>query len=188
MQTFLNIRNGWDPSGTIDPTYEDMWVNSTVITTPNDDAIVSKGTDGLYIAFYGVEGAGAGNDTTATSALSTVPLLAHVMPTDDSGTDLTTILDNLVTHGMITGAKKNEILAGGTGIVAITVLNDPAELANPSDLSLISNDELSLISDFISNNVTDKETKDYSGVTTTIFTVTMNGDDTRKIKIVAVAY
>ena len=186
MQTFLNIRNGWDPAGTLDPAYEKLWVESTIINTPNDEAITSKGIDGLFIVFYGVEGAGAGNDTTANSALSTVPLLLHVTPDADGGS-LTDILDNLVGWGMINGTKKDEILAGGLGVVAITVI-DPN---NPTDLSLLPDDELSLISGFISKTTvtsSDGTTAIYSGGTPNIFTIDLYGDGTREIKIVAIAY
>ena len=191
MQTFLNIRNGWDPAGTIDSAYEDLWVDSTIIKTNNDSAIADKCIDGLFIVFYGVEGAGAGNDTTATSALSAVPLVLHVTP----GANLTTVLNNLGTGlgnlGVISDSQKADILAGKLGLLSIAVLKDPDEIVGaPSDLSLLANDELSLISALASNtNTTKVGTADYSGgVTTTIFTIDLYGDGKRKINIVTVAY
>ena len=190
MQTFLNIRNGWDPAGTIDSTYEDLWVNSTIIKANDDSAIVDKCIDGLFIVFYGVEGAGAGNDMTATSALSAVPLVLHVTP----GANLTTVLNNLGTGagnlGVITDSQKADILAGNLGLLAITVLKGTDETVDtPSDLSLTADDKLSLISDLMSNvNTTAAGTADYSGVTTTIFTIDLYGDGARKINIVTVAY
>ena len=182
MQTFLNIRNGWDPVGPLDPAYEKLWVESTIIKTQNDEAITSKGIDGLFVVFYGAEGAGAGNDTTLISNLSTVPLVLHVTPDADGGS-LTTILNKLVSWGMIGTARRDEILAGGLGVVAITVIDPNVN----SDLSLLPDDELSLISNFISNTGTtpDGTTIIYSGVTTNLFTVLLNGSPR---KIVTVAY
>ncbi|OGV55290.1 MAG: hypothetical protein A2X45_15460 [Lentisphaerae bacterium GWF2_50_93] len=186
MQTFLNIRNGWSSTGPIDTTYEDMWVNSTIIKTSTDSAIADRCTDGLFIVFYGVEGAGAGNDTTATSALSTVPLVVHITPAN-----LIDVLNTLEGMSVISAAQETEILAGGIGIIAVAVLKDPDEAAlTPSDLSLLPADQLSLISDFISNTNTVPAvpaTADYSGITTHVFTISLNGGS-RKISIVTVAY
>jgi len=80
FQNFLNIRKGWDDIGTVIPgdTYETMWINDTLVASKDDTQLTGKLDSGLYLFFYGVEGAGLGNDLTATPAFSAVPFVVHV--------------------------------------------------------------------------------------------------------------
>ncbi|HCE42376.1 MAG TPA: hypothetical protein DET40_02365 [Lentisphaeria bacterium] len=182
LQNFLNIRNGWT-DGTIDDTYATMWVESTLAKANDDDAQpADQLNDGLYLLLYGVEGAGVGNDTTNTSALSAVPFVVHV-ETSQQGAVLTA----LNTLGIISGAQKAAIEApGGTGIIAVTSLSDPDEGLIPVDISLLACEQLELLAKIAAGDASFVEDKTYSGVPSKILTVTLGTG--RQINVVAAGF
>ena len=174
MQTFLNIRNGWD-EGDINPTYENMWINDTIVAAPTDPALLAKLDEGLYMFFYGVEGAGAGNDTTANSALSTVPFVVHVSSTSST---LSTVLSNLADLGIIDDTQKNAILSGKIGVVTVAALSNPTEGVSDGDknIALIAREELQILANLAAGNGIFFETRKYSDVITKKFSVELNGE------------
>ncbi len=146
LQDFLEIRNGWNASGTITPgdKYETMWIDSTLLKANDDTQLVGKLDNGLYLFFYGVEGVGVGNDTTTTSALSAVPFVVHVA----SG-QMPTVANNLWNRKIIGDSQKTDILSGKTGIIAIVALNsNTAAGDNDYNISLIALEQFDILAKF----------------------------------------
>jgi fibronectin type 3 domain-containing protein len=143
LQDFLSTRNGWDEDA-IDPTSETMWVNNTLAKAKDDVKLLGKLDDGLYMFFYGVEGAGVGNDLTVTSALSAVPFVVHVASDKQEN-----VIANLTDLGLIDPLVAANITSGGVGVVAITAVNNPDEnpLTGLYDISLFADQQLELLAD-----------------------------------------
>ena len=136
--------------------------------------------------FYGIEGAGVGNDTTANSALSAVPFVVHV--NSSTGSTLSTVVTNLNNLGIIDDTQKAAILAGKIGIVAVVALSNPDEAINSNyDISLLAREQLEILAKLAGNSGTSGITNvKYSDVTAKQITVTLaNG---RKINVVAAAF
>ncbi|HCE42097.1 MAG TPA: hypothetical protein DET40_00935 [Lentisphaeria bacterium] len=183
MKAFLNTSNGWDDAA-VSATYTRMWIDETIGKVQSDDALLGKLDGGLYMVFYGVEGAGAGNGTDAVSGvpvsgLSPVPFVVHVTTSKKD-----TVLGNLLDMGIIDASTKAGIDLGRTGVIAIASL-DSAD-AN-KDISLRAYEQLNLLS-----SITDKdmsvvfvEDGKYSDVLTRKFTVTI-GD--RQINVITSAF
>ncbi len=177
LQNFLDTRNGWDEN-TINGTYAALWVNSTLAKT-SDDAQFAALDEGLYILLYGVEGAGVGNDTTATPALSAVPFVVHV-ETSKKG-DVLTALNTL---GVINGSQKTAI-EGGSGIIAVVSLSDPDEGLTPKSISLLACEQLELLAKLAAGAGSSSDGGTYSGVSVRKVTVALAG---RKINVVAAGF
>jgi hypothetical protein len=143
LQTFLNIRNGWDFLGTVNAgdTYETLWINSTMVKAENDSQLLDKLDEGLYMYFYGVEGAGIGNDTTTTSQLSTVPFVVHV----EAATKKDGVLTALKSAGIIDDTQELAINGGKIGIVAIAALSSPDEVTDGYNISLLAREQLEIL-------------------------------------------
>ncbi|MFZ2657051.1 MAG: leucine-rich repeat protein [Victivallales bacterium] len=180
LQNFLNTRNGWT-DGTFDNAYATMWVESTLVKAKDDAQLESQLVDGLYLLLYGVEGAGVGNDTTNTSALSAVPFVVHVEATKQG--DVLTALNTL---GIISGAQKTDIEAGSTGIIAVTSLSDPDEGLTPVDISLLAREQLELLANLAAGDASFVEDKIYSGVAAKILTVMLASG--RQINVVVAGF
>ncbi|MFZ2658439.1 MAG: hypothetical protein WAX69_26130 [Victivallales bacterium] len=84
LQNFLDIRNGWT-EGTFEDKYATMWVEGTLVKAKDDAQLADPLDYGLYLLLYGVEGAGVGNDTTTTSALSAVPFSVTTLSDPEEG-------------------------------------------------------------------------------------------------------
>ncbi|OGV57129.1 MAG: hypothetical protein A2X45_21005 [Lentisphaerae bacterium GWF2_50_93] len=181
LQNFLDTRNGWDEDA-INTTYETMWVENTIINTGNDTQLNGKLDEGLYMFFYGVEGAGAGNDTTSMSAFSAVPFAVHVESSMMAG-----VLANLKLLGLVDVTQETAIMTGGIGVVALASIGEPDEGATPSNISLLASEQLELLAKIAGNSGT-SGTIDaiYSGVTVKQITVTFA--DGRKLDVVGSAY
>ncbi len=176
IQTFLDIRNGW-AEGFIDTKYEDMWINDTIVASSTDSSLLGKLDEGLYMFFYGVEGAGAGNDTTAKSALSAVPFVVHV-----DSLKLSTVLSNLNDLGIIDNTQKDAILIGKKiGVVAVAAHSNPGEgvLAGDKNISLLAREQLEVLANLAdgtaSENLLAPEGNKYSDVITKKLSVDLNG-------------
>ena len=185
LQTFLDIRNGWDYLGTVNPgdKYETMWINNTLVKANDDAQLAAKLDEGLYMFFYGVEGAGVGNDTSTLSALSAVPYVVHV-----NSSTLSTVVTNLNTLGIINDTSKAAILAGNIGIVAVTSLSSPNEATdNNYNISLLAREQLEILAKLAGNQGTSGITDvKYSEVTAKHVTITLaNG---RKINVVVTGF
>ncbi len=174
MQTFLGICKGWDEGG-INPDYEEMWINDTIVAAPKDPALLRKLDEGLYMFFYGVEGAGAGNDMTASSALSTVPFLVHVSP----GTTTSTVLANLKDLGIIDDTQYDDIDAKGKiGVVAVVASSNPGEgVELDRNISLLAREQLEILEKLAAGGAAENplEGKKYSDVITKKFSVDIDG-------------
>ena len=182
MQTFLNIRNGWDFLGTVpSDTYETMWINSTVIKAENDAQLLGKLDGGLYMFFYGVEGAGAGNDTSANPALSAVPFVVHVA--DEKRNE---VLDNLKDDlGIITLTQYDDIKGGKVGIVAVAALSSPDEATDGYDISLLAREQLEILAKLAAGSAS-ADAGTYSGLPVKKVAVTL--ENGRTINVVGAGF
>jgi hypothetical protein len=146
IQQFLNIRNGWE-YGAIDSAYETIWLEKTIAAAPTDSSLLGKLDSGLYMLLYGVEGAGAGNEMTATAAFSAVPFVVHVKESQKSA-----VLLNLNTLGLIDEAQKDDIIAGNIGVVAMAALNSVSEeIDGNRNISLSGRGQLELLANLAGN-------------------------------------
>ncbi|MFZ2658213.1 MAG: pre-peptidase C-terminal domain-containing protein [Victivallales bacterium] len=184
LQTFLDIRNGWDATGTVSPgdTYETMWINSTMVKAENDSQLFGKLGGGLNMFFYGVEGAGVGNDTTTTSALSAIPFVVHVETSRKAE-----VLGKLKLLGLIDDAQELAINGASTGIVAVASLSNPDEATDGYNISLLACEQLEILAKLARNSDTSGVTDvNYSGVASKQITVTLASG--RKLNVVAAAF
>ena len=186
MQTFLDIRNGWDFLGTVTPgdTYETLWINSTIAEAGDDMQLRGNLDGGLYMFFYGVEGAGVGNDTTTVSALSAVPFVLHV----ESTAKKASVLAALKTLGLIDNAQELAINGGSLGIVAVAALSNPDEATDGNyNISLFAREQLEILAKIAGNtDISGAVDVNYSGVNAKQITITLaNG---RKINVVATVF
>ncbi len=183
LQNFLDTRNGWDDNP-INSTYETMWINSTLVKAGNDTQLAAQLDQGLYMFFYGVEGAGVGNDTATTPALSTVPFVAHV----ESNEKKAGVLAALNNIGVIGGPQKAAIETGSIGIVAVAALSVPDEGLTPKSISLLACEQLEILVILAgwSQGDTGVTEVQYSGVTAKKITVTLSSG--RKINVIASAF
>ncbi|MFA6291320.1 MAG: InlB B-repeat-containing protein [Victivallales bacterium] len=184
MQTFLAIRNGWDIAGTVasGDTYETMWINSTLVKAKDDAQLLAKADEGLYMLLYGIEGAGAGNDTTADSALSAVPFAVHV-----DGLKKADVLTALNTLGVLDGTQKAAIEGGAIGIVVVSSLSNPLEATDHNyNISLLAREQLDILAKLAAGSGGSVEARDYSGVAVKKVMLTLaNG---RQINVVATVF
>ncbi len=180
LQDFLDTRNGWDEN-TINGTYATLWVNSTLAKARDDAQFTARLDEGLYILLYGVEGAGVGNDTTATPALSAVPFVVHV-ETSKKGPVLTA----LNTLGVINGTQRSAIEGGSIGIVAVTSLSDPDEGVTPVSISLLACEQLELLAKLAAGTGISSDAGTYSGVSARKVTISLANN--RKINVVSAVF
>jgi hypothetical protein len=140
LQTFLDIRNGWDVTGASPSDYETMWINNTIVKAENDAQLPRS--EGLYMYFYGVEGAGIGNDTTANCAFTAVPFVVHVAPIKKD-----TVLGKLKDLGIITTTQYGDLngVNGKIGIVAVTAASNPGETLGNYNISLLAREQLEIL-------------------------------------------
>ncbi len=189
LQTFLNIRNGWDDSGIVNPDdpYETIWLNSTLFKSEHDAQLLGKLDEGLYMFFYGVEGAGVGNDTTTAPALSAVPLVVHVAPWATRAT----VLDKLMELGIIDQTQKDAILSGSKiGVVTVAALRNPVEGQNEGDknISLLAREQLEVLADIAGNtaNIAFVDGRKDSSTVSKLITLTLASG--RDINVIAYSF
>jgi hypothetical protein len=186
LQKFLDIRNGWDDTGTVSPgsPYETLWVNSTLTRAENDAQLYGKLDEGLYMFFYGVEGAGVGNDMTVTSSLSAVPLVVHV-----AADERDVVLDNLKELGVIDSTQYDDIkVKGKIGVVAVAALRNTAEGAIDGDrnISLLAREQLEVLANIAAGAAGIVEPGKYSDVTVSVAALTLASG--RTISVVSTAF
>jgi hypothetical protein len=208
LQTFLDIRNGWNDTGMVSPgdPYETLWINSTLVKAKDDARLLGKLDEGLYMFFYGVEGAGVGNDMSVNSALSALPLLVHVSSGDLSLNSLnslngstsstpstfstpSTVLSNLNSLGIIDNTQMDAVSNGGKiGVVAVAALCNPAEGVVDGDrnISLLAREQLEVLANIAAGTPAFIEPRKYSDVTAKVLTVTLPGG--RTINVVVSAF
>ncbi|OGV37244.1 MAG: hypothetical protein A2X48_12745 [Lentisphaerae bacterium GWF2_49_21] len=182
LQNFLDSRNGWDEDAIV-PAYEDMWVENTILKTGEDAQLAAKIDSGLYMLFYGVEGAGVGNDKTSTSALSSVPFSVHVAPDK-----MVAVLANLRTQGIIDATQEAEIIGGKIGIVSVAALSNFDDVADGLDIYLIPGEKLEILAKIAAGTqdaVTDGGK--YSGILTKKSKVSID-DGARIINVLSAAF
>ena len=169
MQTFLDIRNGW-VDGAIDPDYEALWMKNTIAAASADAALRGKLDEGLYMFFYGVEGASVGNDIAAKSAFSAVPFVVHV-----DSSKLSAVVSSLNDLGIIDDAQRSAILTGGKiGVVAVAALSNPGEPAGDKNIYLLAREQLEVLANLADGDtlkVTYFGDQKYSDVVTKKFSV-----------------
>ncbi|OGV55286.1 MAG: hypothetical protein A2X45_15440 [Lentisphaerae bacterium GWF2_50_93] len=189
LQNFLDIRNGWNTADTVAPgdAYENMWINSTIVQAKDDAQLTGKLNEGLYMFFYGVEGAGVGNDTDKTpkSAFSAVPYVVHV-----SSDKRDIVLGNLKLNGIIDETQYNDIILNGKiGVVAVAAISNPVEGAVEGDctISMLACEQLEILVGLAEGSVPTADADKYSGTLTRKGTVTLPGSD-RKINVLTSAF
>ncbi len=153
LQNFLNTRNGWN-SKAIAPAYEEMWIDKTLASAPDDAKLAEKLEEGLYMFFYGVEGVAVGNDTAADSAIRAVPFVIHVEPAK-----MESILSRLNTLGIVDDTQMAAILAGKTGVVTVASIS---RADGGDDISLMACEQLSVLVNLAKGSVTLLEDRKYS--------------------------
>lgn len=188
LQTYLDIRNGWSEGG-VDAKYEELWINSTLVAASTDAALLGKLDEGLYMFFYGIEGAGVGNDTTANSALSAIPFVVHV-----DSSKLETVVTNLYTLGILDDTQKNAVLISKRiGVVTVAAFSNPGEGAIDWDkiTSLLGREQLEVLANLAagtaSENLLAPEGNKYSDVITKKFSVDLNRA-TKKLNVKTSAF
>lgn len=186
LQKFLDIRNGWDVTGTVTSpdTYETMWINNTIVQAENDTQLPRN--KGLYMYFYGVEGAGVGNDTTANSALSAVPFVVHV-----DSTKKDEVLGHLKDLNIITQPQHDDLKDPSTkiGIVAIAALSNPTEgvVDGDSNISLLAREQLEILAKIAANSVSVSDgPADYPGFTAK--KVTLDNNNNGEINVISSSF
>ena len=182
LQDFLDTRNAWDEDP-INGTYETIWVESTLVKAKDDTQLADKLDEGLYMFFYGVEGAGVGNDTTTTSALSAVPFVLHVEETRKGG-----VLAKLKLLELVDESQETDIMAGRIGIVAVVSLSSPNDAAVPANISLTAGEQLELLSKLAGNSddVSPLGNMKYSDVPSKLLTVILSNG--RKLNVVGAGF
>jgi len=181
LQNFLDTRNGWDDDA-IDGIYAAKWVESTLVKAKDDTQLAGKLDEGLYMFFYGVEGAGVGNDMTVYSALSAVPFVVHVEDSKKAG-----IVAKLKLLGLIDDTQEADMADGKIGIIAVTSLSNPDESSDKNyNISLLACEQLELLADIAAGEASFVEDGKYSDTSAKTFTVTLaNG---RKINVVGAGF
>ncbi len=181
LQNFLDTRNGWDEDDIVND-YATKWVENTLAKANDDAKLAAKLDEGLHMFFYGVEGAGIGNDTTNKSALSAVPFVVHVEGTKKPG-----VLTNLKSLGILDDAQKDELGADKVGIIAIASLSNPEEASDDNyNISLLACEQLELLANIAAGEAIFVEDGKYSDTLTKTFTVTLSNG--RKINVVATVF
>ncbi len=183
MQIFLDIRNGWAEGG-IDTDYEALWMKNTIVAASTDAALLGKLDEGLYMFFYGVEGAGAGNDIAANSAFSAVPFVVHV-----ASSKLEAVVTYLNGLGIIDDTQKDAILVDGKiGVVTVAAHSNPGEEPDgDKNIYLLAHEQLDVLANLAAGNGSFPENRKYSGVLTQKFTVDINGG-TKQINVITSAF
>jgi hypothetical protein len=180
LQTFLDIRNGWD-TGAIDENYENMWLEKTICSTEMDAAITGKLQGGINLILYTVDGAASGNDMSADMIFKASPLMVHVT----SGRQAE-VLGNLLSLGVIDDTQMELIKSGKIGVVPLAVLSNVNEGADGFDfnISLTAQEQLELLANLAGNmNLASGEDRKYSGTLTKVIAV--NLESGRRINVVA---
>jgi hypothetical protein len=180
LQDFLNTSNGWDDN-TVDVGYRNEWIADTLCGAQTDTKLLSQLANGLNLLLYGTEGAGVGNDTSPTSALTAVPLLLHV-----SAAEKASIVENLYVMGVIDSAQKTAIGAGGVSVLAIATAYSADD---NKDISLSVNEQIELLTDIAQNaNATYQPGNDasFGDIKARMFTIDL--DSGRKINVMAGAF
>ncbi len=187
LQHFLDTRNGWDEDAIVNG-YRDMWIKSTITKAGNDSTLFGKLDSGLYMFFYGVEGAGMGNvitdASTIMSALSAVPFVVHVAEGQKSA-----VLNHLLAQGIINATQKTLIGNGQIGMIAIAAFDLPDDVEVPDNISLLAKEQLELLAKFAggSQDVLPTDGGTYSDVPTMKSTFTLNGGS-RKINVLSAVF
>ena len=123
-------------------------MDDTICQAPSDTKLAEKLEDGLYMLFYGVEGAGVGNDLTTTSALSAVPFMVHV-----ESSKMEEVATNLNALGVIDNTQKDAIVAGNIGVVTVATIGNPVEGVTDGDriTSMLAREQLETLANIASN-------------------------------------
>jgi CubicO group peptidase (beta-lactamase class C family)/fibronectin type 3 domain-containing protein len=182
MQTYLNIRQDWE-TGVVDASSEALWIEGTLGKAASDISVLNKLDEGLYLLFYSYDGTGCGNGLQPSSALRPCPLLIHVSPDK-----MHTVLNNLVTMGLLGETKKWEILAGKIGLVAFAALsNQDEEASGDCAVSLIAREQLEALANLAMNNssVSLAEDRKFGNVMAKVLRVKVEGG-TREFNVAAV--
>ncbi|HCE46447.1 MAG TPA: hypothetical protein DET40_23125 [Lentisphaeria bacterium] len=149
LEEYMNARRGFE-DGPIDTDYENIWVADTLAAASSDPKITSKLDPGLYMLFYGTEGAAVGNGPAdAPPGLVANPLLLRVSPARQAA-----VIANLKANGLIDNAVADNVTEnGGIGVVVVTAFGNPDETGSDLDydISLYADEQLELLANIAGN-------------------------------------
>jgi hypothetical protein len=182
MQTFLNIRNGWT-EGAIDPTFENMWIEETLAAAPADTKLAEKLDAGLYMFFYGVEGASVGNNMSIISAFSAVPFVVRVASDNKEF-----VLGKLKAQGIIDETQYKDIHEKNkTGVVTVATRSSATEeIDGNMNISLLACEQLEILANLAGSSILRADGDKYSDILTKQATLTISSG--REINVLISAF
>ena len=182
MQTFLNIRNGWT-EGAIDPTFENMWIEETLAAAPADTKLAEKLDAGLYMFFYGVEGASVGNNMSIISAFSAVPFVVRVASDNKEF-----VLGKLKAQGIIDETQYKDIHENNkTGVVTVATRSSATEeIDGNMNISFLACEQLEILANLAGSSLIRADGDKYSDILTKQATLTISSG--REINVLISAF
>ncbi|MFZ2654755.1 MAG: pre-peptidase C-terminal domain-containing protein, partial [Victivallales bacterium] len=181
LEQYMNVRRGFADGSAVDP-YEDIWLTNTLAAAPADPKITSKLDAGLYLLFYGTEGAAVGNGpASAPAGLVASPLLVRVSPAKQAA-----VIANLKANGLIDNAVAGNVTEnGGIGVVVVAAYSNPDETGSDFDydISLYANEQLELLANIAGDNEVEPNVtpeKKYGGTVARLVIISLDGA-TRRI-------
>ncbi|MCX6985825.1 MAG: hypothetical protein NT118_13910, partial [Lentisphaerae bacterium] len=148
-QAFLDIRNGY-LTDTPDPIYTYNWYNESGFYSMTDQNLAAKLKSGLYIAYYGFEGAGFGLSQFGPpfSELKFTPLLVRI-----SEAKRAEVLLNAIELKLIDENQKAVVENGGICVITLTPYSNPFEGgASTFNLKLTAKQQFELLTNLISGD------------------------------------
>ncbi len=146
---FLDIRNGYVTGKTPDGTYTYNWYNESGYNSITDQNLAAKLKSGLYIAYYGFEGAGFGiTPFPGYSELKFTPLLVRI-----SEAKLDEVLPKAIGLKLIDENQKGVVDNGGICVITLTPYSNPNE-GGPSTfkLKLTAKQQFELLTNLLSGD------------------------------------
>jgi hypothetical protein len=162
LHTFLDIRNGWT-DGAIDPAFETMWIEKTLVAAASDEKLAEKLDTGLYMFFYGVEGASVGNNMSTVSAFSALPFVVRV-----AADKMDIVLGKLRTQGIIDDTQYTDIHDNNkTGVVAVAAVSSATEGTDGNmNISLLAREQLEILANLAGSTAVREDGDKYSATLT----------------------
>ncbi|HBC88125.1 MAG TPA: hypothetical protein DCZ94_14335 [Lentisphaeria bacterium] len=197
LEEYMNTRRGFaDGPAPAASTYEEIWLTSTLAAASADTKITSKLDSGLYMLFYGTEGAAVGNGLAAvpTAPVAVPGLVASPILVRVSPASLSAVIINLQANGLIDNTLVEDIANGGIGVAVVTAVNNPDELGADFDydISLNAQEQLELLAkiagdDEVELNIVTPERK-YGNDTVAKFIDVTLGGGARKIGVAVTSF
>ncbi|HCE42525.1 MAG TPA: hypothetical protein DET40_03135 [Lentisphaeria bacterium] len=164
MQTYLNIRRGFNEAGVVDDGIEAKWYEDTISAASSDTKITDRLDSGLYFLLYGFEGAAAGNAVDKGFNLTATPLLVHVAP----GVNQDDVIANLLDQGLVDNVFVQRVNDGGIGVVVVSAIN----IAGKKSGLLLAKEQIEVLANIAGNTgLTNLDTPEKLGTDTIVQTL-----------------